>query len=129
MNPPHMIFHVIHPAEDPPAPVPFTNNARVMLRLVASTVLLTREPALLGLRATLVPAEQMLAVAIEVLAQITASSEEGLRSTAWVGASPDPIAGGDAIAGEVAGGEGGCGWLVGRGGFKVGEDGGCWGGA
>ena len=68
MNTPHMIFHVIHTAEDPPAPVPLTNDARVMLRLVASTILLTREPALLGLRTTLVPAEEMLAVTIEVLA-------------------------------------------------------------
>jgi hypothetical protein len=39
-----------------------------MLRLVASAVLLTREPALLGLQTTLVPAEEMLAVTIEMLA-------------------------------------------------------------
>src|SRR5689334_22019923 len=63
MNAPHMIFHVIHAAEDPPTPVPLTDNARVMLRLVASTVLLAGEPALLGLRASLVPAEEVLAVA------------------------------------------------------------------
>jgi hypothetical protein len=63
-----MIFHVIHTAKDPTATVPFTNDARVMLRLVASAVLLTREPALLGLQTALVPAEEMLAVTIEMLA-------------------------------------------------------------
>jgi hypothetical protein len=68
MNTPHMIFHVIHPTEDPPTPVPLTDDARVMLRLMASTVFLARESALLGLRTSLVSAEQVLAVAIEMLA-------------------------------------------------------------
>jgi hypothetical protein len=68
MNPSHMIFHVVHPTEDPPTPIPLTDNARVMLRLMASTVLLARESALLGLHTSLVPAEQVLAVAIEMLA-------------------------------------------------------------
>jgi hypothetical protein len=39
-----------------------------MLRLMASTVFLARESALLGLRTSLVSAEQVLAVAIEMLA-------------------------------------------------------------
>lgn len=123
MNPPNMIFHIIHPTETPSTPIPLTDNAGIMLRLVTSTILLAREPALLRLRTALVPAEQMLAVTIKVFPQITAPPEEGLRGTARIGASPDPVAGGDAVAGEIGWVEGGRGWVAGGSGFEVGEDG------
>lgn len=76
MNPPNMILHIIHTAENLPTPIPLTPNPRVMFGLVARAILLTREPALRALRASLVSAEEVFPVSVEVFAEVAASSED-----------------------------------------------------
>jgi hypothetical protein len=49
-----------------------------MFGLMTRTVFLAGEPALLGLRTTLMPTEEMLAVAIEMLTQITPPAKQCL---------------------------------------------------
>lgn len=78
MNPPDMILHVVDPTEHLSTAVPFTNHTRIMFCLVASTILLTAEPILCGLSTLLVPTEQILPVAVEMLSQITSPLEEKL---------------------------------------------------
>lgn len=81
MNPPYMILHIVDPTEHPLTTVPLADDARVVLCLVAGTVLLAGEAALLRLRAAFMPTEEVLSVPVEMLPQITASTEKGLRRT------------------------------------------------
>lgn len=99
MNPPHMILHVVYPAEYPPAVRPLTHNPGVMLRLVPGAVLLAREPARNSLRTALVPTEQMLPVPIEVFPEVAATMERRSRGASWVGAAPGAVGVGDAVVG------------------------------
>lgn len=101
MNPPNMVLHIVHTTENPSTPIPLTNNARIMLGLMPSTVLLTREPALLRLRTPLMPTEEMLPVSIEMLPQVTTSTEHCLGRTARVGAAPDAVSGRNAVSCEI----------------------------
>ena len=91
LTPLHMIPHIIHPAKDPIAPLPLARHARVMLRLVPRPVLLAAEPPLARLRTVLVPAEEVLAVPVEVLAQVARAHEDGLGVAARVGAAPGAL--------------------------------------
>lgn len=88
MNSPNMILHIIHPTKHPITPRPLTRNLRVMLRLVPSKILLTREPALGRLRATIVAAEEMFLVSIEMLAQVAGTREDGFGCAPVVTAAP-----------------------------------------
>ena len=107
MNPSHMIFHVVHPTENPAAlltvgTLPLALNARVMLGLVPCAVLLGREaprgtdaaPASVvhvsrrGLRTPVDTAEEMLAVPVVVLTEVAAAREHGARRAARICASP-----------------------------------------
>lgn len=88
MNPPNMILHIIHPAKNPITSRPLTRNLRVMLRLMPSKILLTREPTLGSLRATLKAAKQMFPVSIIVLAQVAGTREDGFGCAAVVAAAP-----------------------------------------
>lgn len=102
MNPPHMILHIIHATEHPRAILPFTQHPGVMFGLVPRAVLLAREPRLGRLRTSLVSAEEVFAVSIEMFAEIAAAAEDGLRGAAWVGAAPGAVgAGWDADVVEV----------------------------
>ena len=64
-----------------------------MLRLMADPILFAGEPALGALRTALVPAKEVLAVAVEVLAQIARPQEDGFRGAGRVSASPGPVVG------------------------------------
>lgn len=88
MNPPNMILHIIHPTKYPITPRTLTRNLRIMLRLMPSKILLTREPALGSLRATLKAAKEMFPVSIEMLAQVTGTREDGFGCAAVVAAPP-----------------------------------------
>lgn len=79
MNPSYMIFHVIDATEYTTAAVPLADNAGVMFCFVAGTVFLRREPTVRSLWTALMATEEMLAVAIIVLAQVAATTEDGLR--------------------------------------------------
>lgn len=68
MNSPNMILHIIHPTKHPITPLPLTRNLRVMLRLMPRQILLTREPALGSLRATIEAAKEMFPVSVIMFA-------------------------------------------------------------
>ena len=67
MNPSNMVLHIIDPAEDSPAAVPLAHHLRVVLGFVSGPVFLAGEAALIGLRAAVVAAEEVLTVAVEML--------------------------------------------------------------
>lgn len=79
MNTPHMIFHIIDATEHTTTAVPLAHNAGIMFCLVASTVFFRREPPMHSLWTSLVATEEMLAVAVIVLAQVAATTEDSLR--------------------------------------------------
>jgi hypothetical protein len=79
MNTPHVIFHIVDATEHTTAAVPLADNARIMFCLVAGTVFLRREPTVRSLWTAFVATEEMLAVAVVVLAQVAATTEDGLR--------------------------------------------------
>lgn len=91
MNPPHMVLHIVDTTENLPTALPLTKDTRIMLRFMTSTVLLAAKAILCRLGTSLVATEEVLAVAVEVLPQITASMEDSLRGTAWVGATPGAV--------------------------------------
>lgn len=91
MNAPNMILHIVDPTENLTTSIPLTENTRVVLRLVTSTILLTAESIMRGLRTILMSTEEILPVTIEMFSQITAPLERRLRRAAWVGAAPGPI--------------------------------------
>lgn len=62
-----MVFHVIDAAEDTPTSLPDADDTGVVFRFVTSAVLLAGEPAASRLGATVVAAEEMLAVTVEML--------------------------------------------------------------
>jgi hypothetical protein len=68
MNPPNMILHIIHPTKHSITPLPLTRDLRVMFRLMPRQILLTREPALGSLRATLKAAKEMFPVSVIMFA-------------------------------------------------------------
>lgn len=72
---PYMVLHVIDATKHPATAIPFAHNARVVLRLVPRAVLLAREPTLAMLGTALMATEQMLPMAVVVLAQITTTAE------------------------------------------------------
>lgn len=73
-----MILHVVDPTKHLSTAFPFTKYPRIMLRFMASTILLAAEPILCGLRTLLITTEEILPVAVKMLSQITASFEEEL---------------------------------------------------
>ena len=97
MDPTHMVLHVVDSAEDAPAAIPLTDDARIVLRLMASSVLFAGEATLLGLWTPFMAAEKMLAMAVEMLPQVTSTPELGLRCAAWMRAAPGSIAGWNAV--------------------------------
>ena len=68
MNPPNMILHIIDPRKDPLTALPLAFDTRIMLRLMAGPILLAGKATLGALRTAFVPAKEVLAVAVEVLA-------------------------------------------------------------
>lgn len=78
MNPSHMILHIVDATKHPPTPVPLADDAGVMLCFMAGTVLLARESTLTRLRAAFVPTKEVFSVPVEMLAEITASTEQRL---------------------------------------------------
>jgi hypothetical protein len=70
-----MISHVIHPAEHTSTSLPLADNTRVVPRLMTSTVFLTRETAMSGLRTSLISTKEVFLMTVEMLPQITASFE------------------------------------------------------
>lgn len=104
MNPLHVIFHVVNPTEHPSAATPLALHERIVLRLVPVTVLLAGEPACYRLRTAVVSAKEVLAMPVEVLAQVAAASEDGGRRAPRVGAAPGAVSQGETVAGEIFGG-------------------------
>jgi hypothetical protein len=92
-----MIFHVIDTAKYPLTSIPLASDARIVLSLMAIPVLFAGKLSLFGLRATFVPAHQVLAVSIEMLPQVTASPEASLRGAPRVSATPEPVTDGSTI--------------------------------
>jgi hypothetical protein len=78
MYPPNMILHVVHATEHSVTTIPLADNPRIVLGLMARSILLAREAALFGLGAPLMATEEALGVAVEMLAQVTATREDGL---------------------------------------------------
>lgn len=78
MNPSNMVFHIIDSTEDSPAAIPLADDPGVVLCFVSSPVFLAGEATLVGLRAPIVAAEEVLAVAVEMLPQVTAPAENSL---------------------------------------------------
>jgi hypothetical protein len=103
MDPPHMILHIIDAAKNPLTPTPLTDNAGIVLCLVASTVLLARESTLLRLRAAFVPTKEVLSVPVEMLSQIAASTEKGLRGTSRVRTAPNTLPRRNSVSREIGG--------------------------
>ena len=97
MNPPHMVFHIVDTTKHLPTALPLAKDTRIVLRLMTSTVLLTAKAILGRLGTSLMATEEVLAVTVEVLPQITASVKDSLRGTAWVGAAPVAVARWDAV--------------------------------
>lgn len=91
MNSLHVIFHVVNPAEHPSAAAPLALHEGIMFRLVPVTILFAGEPACHRLRTAVVSAEEVLAVAVEVLAQVTAAPEDRRRCASGVGAAPGTV--------------------------------------
>lgn len=78
VDPPYMVFHIVDTTEDLCAALPLTKNTRVMLRLMTSTVLLATKAISRRLGTSLIATEEVLAVSVEVLPQITSSIKESL---------------------------------------------------
>ena len=97
MNPPHMVLHIVNTTEDLPTALPLTEDTRVMLRLMASTVLLAAKSILRRLGTSLMATEKVLAVTVEVFPQITASMEYSPGGTSRVGAAPGAVAHWDTV--------------------------------
>lgn len=99
MDASNMIFHVVDTAEDPPATDPLTQNARVVLCLVACTVFLAGEATLCRLRTALgsMAAEEVFTVAVEMFAQVASAPEHCLRRAPRVRTAPAPVAVGQSV--------------------------------
>lgn len=97
MNPPHMVFHIVDTTKHLPTALPLAKDTRIVLRLMSSTVLLAAKPILPRLGTSLIATEEVLAVTVEVLPQITASVKDSLRGTARVGAAPVAVARWDTV--------------------------------
>lgn len=105
-----MIFHVIDTAKYPLTSLTLANDARIVHGLMAIPVLFARKTALFGFRTTIIPAQKLLAVSIEMFPQVTASPEASLRGAPQVSATPEPVTDRNTIlreAGLVEGGDGG----------------------
>lgn len=102
VNPPHMVFHIVHPAEHPTTPLPLALDLRIVLGLVPSPVLLAREPPLRRLRTALVAAEEVLVVPVEVLAQVAGAREYRPRRTPDVRAAPGPVCVSDPVVCQIS---------------------------
>ena len=84
----HMVSHVINSTEDSVAAVPLTWNSWIVLGLVPRSILLATETAFPRLRTVLVPTEKVLAVPMEVLAQVAGPHKYRFRVATRVGAAP-----------------------------------------
>lgn len=126
MYPPHVVPHIVHPAEDARASFPAAVDAGVVLGFVTAAVLAAGEAAGRGLGAAGVPAEEVSAVALVVLAQVAATVEDGFGAAARVGAAPGPGPRWGAVVRDVVGllqwrwrGAVALAWLRGRGWVRV----------
>jgi hypothetical protein len=107
VDPADVVFHVVHAGEDSGTfftvwAAPFALDAGAVLGLVPCAVLLAGEAAserlvggfgatrcrALALGTAVHAAEQMLAVPVVVLAQVTAAGEGRARCATWEGAAP-----------------------------------------
>ena len=86
-----MSYHIVNPAEQPPAILPLARNHRIVLRLVPSAVFLAREAALGRLRAAFVSAEQRFRVSLVVLTEIAGARESRARRAAGPGTRPGSV--------------------------------------
>jgi hypothetical protein len=96
-------YHVVDAAEDTVAAVPVTQDTGIVLGLMASQVLLTREAPTGRLRALGMPAEEVFAVSLVVLAEVAAPGEDCPRGAARVGAGPSPVLVGEPVGPEIRG--------------------------
>ena len=84
----HMILHVVHPAEDSFTSSPFAWYSWIVFRFVSSSIFVATEASFSALRASVVTAEEVFAVSIEVFAKVTSACKYCFGVAAWVRAAP-----------------------------------------